>query len=102
MAPDSFKTQLQAVLTSYYEDVKGIQGASGCPKPKFVKRRFEDPEDAESKPEDDATSPTLDLAAAPADRGSSPRGSPRGTSFQLLLLNGPQPSRKGGGMGPEE
>jgi hypothetical protein len=43
--PYSFKTQLQAVLTAYYEDIKGVQGASGCPKPKFVtvKCRFEDP-----------------------------------------------------------
>jgi hypothetical protein len=30
MTPDSFKTQLQAVLTAYYEDIKGIQGAACC------------------------------------------------------------------------
>jgi hypothetical protein len=33
MTPDSSKTQSQEVLTAYYEDIKGIQGASGCPKP---------------------------------------------------------------------
>ncbi len=36
MTPDSFKMQLQAVLTAYYENIKGIQGASGCPMPKFL------------------------------------------------------------------
>jgi hypothetical protein len=66
MTPDSFKTQLQAVLTTYYEDIKGIQGARGCPMPKFVMRRFEDPQNAEPTPEDCAALPTLDLAAAPA------------------------------------
>jgi hypothetical protein len=25
MKPDSFKQQLQAVLTAYYEDIKGVQ-----------------------------------------------------------------------------
>ena len=42
MKPDSFKSQLQAVLTAYYEDIEGVQGASGCPKTKIVKRQFED------------------------------------------------------------
>ena len=31
MKPDSFTLQLQTVLTAYYEDIKGVQGASGCP-----------------------------------------------------------------------
>ncbi len=43
--PDSFKLQLQTVLTAYYEDINGIQDASGCPKTKVVKRKFEDQED---------------------------------------------------------
>ncbi len=42
MKPDSFKFQLQAVLTAYYEDIKGVQGASCCPKTKIVKCRFTD------------------------------------------------------------
>jgi hypothetical protein len=45
MNPDSFKSQLQAVLTTYYEDIKGIQGGSGCHKTMTVKRRFKDQED---------------------------------------------------------
>ena len=32
MKPDSFKSQLQTVLTAYYDDINGVQGASGCPK----------------------------------------------------------------------
>ena len=33
MKPDSFKLQLlQIVLTAYYEDIYGVQGASSCPK----------------------------------------------------------------------
>jgi hypothetical protein len=42
MKSDSFKLQLQAVLTAYYEDSKGVQGAGGYTKTKIVKRRFED------------------------------------------------------------
>ena len=30
MKPDSFKSQLQAVLTTYYADIKGILGANCC------------------------------------------------------------------------
>jgi hypothetical protein len=39
-------SQLQAVLTAYqyYTDINGVQAASGCPKTKIVKRRFEDQE----------------------------------------------------------
>ncbi len=68
MTPDSFKTQLQAVPTAYYEDIKGIQGTSGCPMSKFVKCRFEDPQNAEPTPEDCTAFklPSLDLAVAPA------------------------------------
>ena len=46
MKPDAFMSQLQAVLTTYFEDIKWVHGASGCPKPKIVKRRFADPDDA--------------------------------------------------------
>jgi hypothetical protein len=38
MKPNSFKSQLQATLTTYYEDIKGVLGARGCPKTKIVKR----------------------------------------------------------------
>ena len=46
MKLDAFRLQLQAVLTTYYEDIMGVQGDIGCPKPKIVKRRFEDQDDA--------------------------------------------------------
>ena len=35
MKPDSFWSQFQAVLTNYYEDIKEVQGASGCTKAKY-------------------------------------------------------------------
>ena len=47
MKPDAFTSQLQIVLTAYYEDIKGVAGASGCTKSKVVKRKFEDQEDTE-------------------------------------------------------
>ncbi len=37
MMPDSFKLQVQTVLTFYFEDIKGVQGTSCCPKTKVVK-----------------------------------------------------------------
>jgi hypothetical protein len=51
MLDDKFKKQVQAILTTYYEDIRSIQGfsLSCCPKPKFVTRSFvgtEDPGDA--------------------------------------------------------
>jgi hypothetical protein len=45
MKPDSFKLQLQAVLTTYYEDIKVVQGASRCHKTRIVKPLFKDQED---------------------------------------------------------
>jgi hypothetical protein len=42
LKPNSFKSQLQALLTAVYEDIKGVQGASGYPKIKIIKRLFED------------------------------------------------------------
>ena len=42
MIPDLFTSQLQAVLTAFYEDIMGVQGASGCAKAKVMKRKFED------------------------------------------------------------
>ena len=54
MNPDNFKSQLQAVLTTFYEDIKGHQGASGCPKPKTMKRRFQDMDETGLSPAVDA------------------------------------------------
>jgi hypothetical protein len=61
MKPDSFKLQLQAVLTAFYEDIKGVQGASGCPKIKVIKRRFADQEEAE----DDDGAAAIDSSKEP-------------------------------------
>ena len=54
MTPDAFKSQLQVALTTYYVDIMGVHGASGCPKPKIIKRRFEDQDDAGTTPDEDA------------------------------------------------
>ena len=69
MKPDSFKSQLQAVLTAFYVDIKGVQGASCCPKTKMVKRQFENQEDAGTTPKDETcigavTAPAAGVAAA--------------------------------------
>ena len=45
MMPDAFRSQLQTVLTAYYEDIKGVVSASGSAKTKVVKRKFEDQKD---------------------------------------------------------
>ena len=65
MKPDSLLSQFQAVLTTYYEDIKEVQGASGCTKAKSVKRRFQDVDEAG----DDAAAaaaPAADASAASA------------------------------------
>ncbi len=61
MKPDAFPSQLQNVLTAYYEDIKGVVSASGCNKSKVVKsksgiikRKFEDQDDTRLAPEADA------------------------------------------------
>ena len=73
MKPDSFKSQLQAVLTTYYEDIKGILGASGCSKPKVVKRKFED--QADNAGNEDAAADQADVAAPPHAASSPPQAS---------------------------
>jgi hypothetical protein len=79
MKPDSFKSQLQAVLTvtAFYEDIKGVQGASCCPKTKMVKRQFKDQEDAGTTPQDetgiDDAGGAASAPAAGAASGCSPR-----------------------------
>jgi hypothetical protein len=42
MIPDLFTSQLQAVLTAFYEDIMGVQGASGRPKTNIAKSKVED------------------------------------------------------------
>ena len=85
MKPDSFKWQLQAVLITYYLDIEGILGASGCSKPKVVKCKFEDQEDNAGN--EDAAADQADVAvtassppqasaaaAAPAEGGGGDEG----------------------------
>ena len=65
MKLDSFLSQFQAVLTTYYEDIKEVQGAICCTKAKSVKRRFQDVDEAG----DDAAAaaaPAADASAASA------------------------------------
>jgi hypothetical protein len=84
--PDSFKSQLQAVLTALNEDIKGVQGASGCPKTKIFKRRLEDQEDAPTTPKDETS---IEYAggtvAAPVAAVAAAAPAPVGRSLQLLL-----------------
>ena len=63
MKPDSFRSQFQAVLTTYYEDIKQVQGASGCTKAKSMKRRFQD---ANEDGDDASATAAPAAAAAPA------------------------------------
>ena len=69
MQPDAFRMQLQAVLTDFCEDIKGVQGASGCPKIKVIKRRFADQNEAEdddgAAAADSSKEPDAVAAAAP-------------------------------------
>jgi hypothetical protein len=69
--PDSFKEQLQTVLTAYNEDVNGVQGASVCHKTKVVKRKFEDQEDARTTQGEDAAA---DAAADTVIPATPPHG----------------------------
>ena len=68
MKPDSFWSQFQAVLTTYYEDIKEVQGASGCTKAKSMKRRFQD---ANEDGDDAAATAAPAAAAAPADAAAA-------------------------------
>ena len=68
---------MQTVLTTYYEDIMGVQGASGCPRTKVVKRKFEDHENTGLAPDT-----TNENAAAAAEEEphtpTSPAPSPVG------------------------
>ncbi len=68
---------MQAVLTAYYEDIKGVKGASGCPKTKIVKLLFKDQENSGTMPKDeagieDAGGAAAALAAGAATAAASP------------------------------
>ena len=76
---DSFRSQLQAVPTTFYEKIKGVHGASGFTKPKTVKRRFQDANEA-GHPR--TTPPSTPSPRQPQPR---PRILPHGGILQLRL-----------------
>jgi hypothetical protein len=84
MKPDSFRLQVQTVLTAYYDDIKGVQGASGCPKTKVVKCKLEDQEDTRTTQDKDAA------ADATADAATSATPLHRGTASAASGLEAPQ------------
>ena len=67
MKPESFRLQLQNVLTAYYEDIKGVASASGCPKAKVIKRKFEDQDDSVLAPAGGAADAAVAADAADTD-----------------------------------
>jgi hypothetical protein len=86
MKPDS---QLQTILTSLYEDIKGVVCASSCTKSKVVKSKFEDQTCARHRrcrrlrrrcSRQPATSPEGGAAAAPVGEGPVSAPSPGGRS----------------------
>ena len=77
MKPDAFPSQLQNILTAYYEDIKGVVGASGCNKSKVVKRKFEDQDDTGLAPDADAAYAST-AAAAGATDAATPATPPDG------------------------
>jgi hypothetical protein len=91
MKPDSFRLQLQAVLPTYFEDIKGVQGVSCWHKTRIVKPLFEDQdsEDDTSNEEVD-TAHTVAGASAVVLPGATPapaqRAAAAGRSLQLLHL----------------
>jgi hypothetical protein len=66
MKPDALRLQLQTVLITYYEDIKGVVSASGCTKPKVVKRKFVDQDAADA-----ATDIAADADAAAANANAN-------------------------------
>ncbi len=92
MKPNALRLQLQTVLISYYEDIKGVVSASGCTKPKVVKRKLVDQDaanattaitaDADAARRRDADAPGRAGAApppAPSSGGKSGGGKGRGS-----------------------
>ncbi len=82
MKPDSFRLQVQTVLTAYYEDIKGISGHKRLPKDKGYRqtqvrgpRGYRDKQDAAADAAADAATPATPLhggAAAAAGRVEPP------------------------------
>jgi hypothetical protein len=90
--PDSFNSPLPAVVTTYYVDINGVPGASGCPKTKLVKRRFEDQEDAD----EDAGNEGAAVAAADAAAAALAEAAPAGGEAPAAPAPAPSPGGKAG------
>ena len=70
LKPALFTKHLQSVLTTYYEDIRAMPGASGCPKPKFLTRTLVIDDDA-TTPEDGAGATQELNAGAAAEAGAA-------------------------------
>ena len=70
LKPERFTKHLQSVLTTYYEDIRAMPGASGCPKPKFLTRTLVIDDDA-TTPEDSAGATQEVTAGAAAEAGAA-------------------------------
>ena len=81
MKPDACPSQLQNIMTAYYEDIKGVVSASGCNKSKVVKRKFEDQDDTGLAPDADAAYASTAAAAGTAD-AATPATQPDGGAEQ--------------------
>ncbi len=97
MKPDTFRLQLQTVLTAYYEDIKGMVRASSCTKSKVVKSKFEDQDDTcpiiTGLAQDTADADAANAAHAPAPAPRYPARRERGGSRTQRggASSGPQP-----------
>ncbi len=96
MKPDTFTLQLEIVLTAYYEDIKGVAGASGCTKSKVVKRKFEDQDDTGNAQDNSATDATDAADAAATIPATPPDGGAAATSCGEDPPPAPSPAGKGG------
>ncbi len=92
MKPDSFKLQLQAVLTTYYEDIMGVQGANGCHKTRIVKRRFKDQEETRALT---PQTPPLCWRSGPPRRNASAGAAGAGSGGEAPEAPAPAPSPVG-------
>jgi hypothetical protein len=82
MKPDALRLQLQTVLITYYKDIKGVVSASGCTKPKVVKRKFVD-QDAANAAADIAAD--ADAAAANVNANAATPATPPDGGAPALL-----------------
>ncbi len=71
MKPDALRLQLQTVLITYYDDIKGVVSASGCTKPKVVKRKFVDQDAANAAATNAAAAIAAEADAAAANANTN-------------------------------